>query len=154
MKLRNKKTGTIGRLHISGNSFLITEDNEANRLLTEYISLSSLLKEWEDYEELKDNDYWYIEPDGSIIQCHKPSYINHLLDGLKSIDNYFETREEAEKAVEKLRAWKRLKDKGFRSFSSNICGDDFVVTFKLTNHADYGQSMDDFDCIFDFGGEE
>ena len=68
-------------------------------------------------EELKDEEpkeYWYIESDGSIIQNHKPTYINHLLDGLKFIGNYFETKEEAEKAVEKLKAWKRLKDKGFR----------------------------------------
>lgn len=31
----------------------------------------------------------------------------------KEIGNYFETPEEAEQAVEKLKAWKRLKDKGF-----------------------------------------
>jgi len=41
----------------------------------------------------------------------------------KEIGNYFETKEEAEKAVEKLKAWKRLKDKGFineQVFSMNL----------------------------------
>ena len=56
--------------------------------------------------------------------------------------------------MERLRAWKRLKNKGLKAFSSEICGDDFVVKFKLTNHVDYGQSIDDFDCVFDFRGEE
>ena len=32
----------------------------------------------------------------------------------KETGNYFETKEEAEKAVEKLKSWKRLKDKGLR----------------------------------------
>lgn len=32
----------------------------------------------------------------------------------KQFGNYFNTREEAEKAVEKLKAWKQLKDKGFQ----------------------------------------
>lgn len=112
MKLRNKNTGKIGRVVIAGDSYLITEDNEENRLIGEYQYLKWLLEDWEDYKESK--DYWYIESDGSIIQNHKPTYINHLLDGLKSIGNYFGTLEEAEKAVEELKAWKRLKDKGFR----------------------------------------
>lgn len=30
------------------------------------------------------------------------------------IGNYFETREEAEKAVERLKAWERLKDAGLK----------------------------------------
>lgn len=66
----------------------------------------------------------------------------------------FETREEAEKAVDKLKAWRRLKDKGLKAFSAEIYGDDFVVSFKLTNHVDYSQSIDDFERIFDFGVKE
>ena len=31
----------------------------------------------------------------------------------KAIGNYFETKKEAERAVKKLKAWKRLKEKGF-----------------------------------------
>lgn len=44
------------------------------------------------------NDYW--------IPDEKPFN--------KEIGNYFETKEDAEKAVKKLKAWKRLKDNGFK----------------------------------------
>lgn len=108
MKLRNKKTGTIGRLHISDDSYLITEDNEANRLLTEYLSLSSLSKEWEDYEEPK--EYWYINLDGEIMFDNVE---DDTVKAMREIGNYFKTKEGAEKAVEKLKAWKRLKEAGY-----------------------------------------
>ena len=144
----------IGELLITDKHYAVSIGNGTSHTETAiYTSLGKLNEDWEDYDE---TETYFINAVGSVD-------INALADKrakenfykqLKVIGNYFETKEEAEKAVEKLRAWKRLKDKGFKSFSSNICGDDFVVTFKLTNHADYGQSMDDFDCIFDFGGEE
>lgn len=71
----------------------------------------------------------------------------------KEIGNYFETKEEAEKAVEKLKAWKRLKDKGFK-----FCGIDgdcirFSIDISKVNSTKekeelnkYGESL--------FGGEE
>jgi hypothetical protein len=109
MKLRNKKTGKIvDRLDITIREEGVVFNNDET-----YSSLAELIEVWEDYEEPKELDYWYIEANGEILQCHKPKYINHLLDRQKEIGNYFETREEAEKAVEKLKAWKRLKDKGF-----------------------------------------
>lgn len=109
MKLRNKKTGKIvDRLDITIREEGVVFNNDET-----YDSLAELNEEWEDAPE-EPKEYWYIETDGSIIQNHKPTYINHLLDALKSIGNYFETKEEVEKAVEKLKAWKRLKDKGFR----------------------------------------
>ena len=136
MKLRNKKTGEI------------TEANDWN-IIQEYDSLAKLNEEWEDYEEPK--EYWYIDADGSIIQNYKPDFINHLLDGLKSIGNYFETKEEAEKAVEKLKAWKRLEDKGFR-FSgfvyTELC-DYARVNIKATMRND--SINDDLELLF--GGE-
>ena len=103
-------------------------------------TLKGMNELFEDYEEPKSGikDVWF--PD--------------VVEGRNNVVISFEIREEAEKAVEKLKAFKRLKDKGFKAFSSEICGDDFVVSFKLTNHVDYSQSIDDFDCIFDFGGEE
>ena len=44
MKLRNKNTGKIGRVVIAGDSYLITEDNEENRLIGEYQYLKWLLE--------------------------------------------------------------------------------------------------------------
>lgn len=117
MKLRNKKTGEVVDLleivrldNLSNEFYLRLSDNEGRTFKVGFNSLSELNAEWEDYEEPK--EYWYIESDGSIIQNHKPTYINYLLDGLKVIGNYFETKEEAEQAVKKLKAWKRLQDAG------------------------------------------
>ena len=149
MKLRNKKTGKIGRVVIAGDSYLITEDNEENRLIGEYQYLKWLLEDWEDYKESK--EYWYIESDGSIIQNHKPTYINHLLDGLKSIGNYFETKEEAEKAVEKLKAFKRLKDAGFK-FKDFGRLNDCAFFIRATSNESWSELYDDLDLVF--GGEE
>jgi uncharacterized protein (DUF927 family) len=64
---------------------------------------------FEDYEEPK--EYYWIDYDGKV-KCFEDLY--EWQDKMKQIGNYFSSREEAEKAVERLQAWKRLKDKGFR----------------------------------------
>ena len=140
MKLRNKKTGEVRELPDG----FFCGDN-----------LKRIIEDWEDYEELK--KYWYIEPDGSIIQNHKPTYINHLLDGLKSIGNYFETKEEAEQAVEKLKAAKRLKDKGLTFCAWKITDDGCSVDVETTLDAEIVRAeqkyiTDDLNLLF--GGEE
>ena len=110
MKLRNKKTGEIGFLSITwglNDKILITDRNGVQ--LAKYNSLTELNEEWGDYEEPK--EYWYYNTTKNGIEK-----ITHLEDKEKDqeIGNYFHTKEEAEKAVEKLKAWKRLKDKGFK----------------------------------------
>ena len=72
--------------------------------------------DWEDYEEPK--EYWYINDlDGKPMKCElrycPVRDFDDWSEKRKKIGNYFETKEEAEKAVEKLKAWKRLKNKGF-----------------------------------------
>lgn len=59
-------------------------------------------------------EYWYIDTyEGTVIEKTVKHF--ELTDKEREeIGNYFETKEEAERAVEKLKAWKRLKDKGFR----------------------------------------
>ena len=96
MKLRNKKTGEInlGDLH-----------------LDDFNSLAELNDEWEDYEEPK--EYWFINNYDRIEKEKGPDDAWFVIK-LKEIGNYFETKEEAELAVRKFKAWKRLKDKGFR----------------------------------------
>ena len=105
MKIRNRKTGEIGNL-------VTTEDNQIEVINNEKLyvvnSLAELNEEWEDYEEKK--FIYYIDWKGNV---QVNSYDNDW-EKEKSIGNYFETREEAEKAVEKLKAVKRLKDKGFK----------------------------------------
>ena len=121
MKLRNKKTGEIVDTLCSdditkGLAFGI-DRHDGNPTMAYYNSLAELNKEWEDYEEPK--GHWYIN---SLGEVEKLAIDDRLTDAEKSfildshleIGNYFETKEEAELAVEKLEAWKRLKDKGFR----------------------------------------
>lgn len=108
MKLKNKKTGEIKECVVipvdsNGypNEYQVFEKGE---------SLAELNDEWEDYEEPK--DFYVVEQRG--IVGSRFSTDAEYVKKFKKIGNYFETREEAEKAVEKLKAWKRLKDKGFR----------------------------------------
>lgn len=70
--------------------------------------------DWEDYKE-EPKEYWCIDWTGGVnhiipLDDSHDKYENNK----KEIGNYFETKEEAEKAVEKLKAWQRLKDNGFR----------------------------------------
>lgn len=87
----------------------------------------------EDYEEPR--EYWYIDIDGEI---NSGDMEDDTVKDMRKIGNYFETKEETERAVEKLKAWKRLKDKGVKivgwDYSVNVdlngCafnGDDFIV---------------------------
>lgn len=99
MKLRNKKTGKIVKLeihHIGGK---------------EYDSLTEVNEEWEDYEEPKE---YYINSAGEIVEAGERFSDKAYDTSRKEIGNYFETEEEAKKALEKLKTWKRLKDKGFK----------------------------------------
>ena len=76
-----------------------------------YRSLKKLNEEWEDVPEGPKEYHWLRSGLGDICETKDTGTENDKFR--KSIGNYFETREEAEKAVEKLKAWKRLKDKGF-----------------------------------------
>lgn len=110
MKLKNKISGEI-------KEFALFDGNELQGGAT----LESLTEEWEDYEEPKepkDTNYWCIDSLGKI-EFH--STVLDEIDGTpnnamtrKIIGNYFDTREEAKQAVEKLKAFRRLEDKGFR----------------------------------------
>ena len=111
MKLKNKKTGEVATLTLSSNGeeLLLMKNNE---LVTHNVKLSDL-DEWEDMPE-EPKEYWYIDPMVCGVYFTKIKNDEDLCEFNKQIGNYFETKEEAEKAVEKLKAWKRLKDKGFR----------------------------------------
>ena len=99
MRLRNKKTGEI----------IILIDH----IFDNYASLAELNDEWEDVPE-EPKTFWAISWAGEPEEYDYKNTPEELKDMAKEIGNYFETKEEAEKVVERLRAWKRLKDKGFR----------------------------------------
>lgn len=116
-----------------------------------YRSLAELNEEWEDYEEPK--EYYCIdwtESDG----IYKTRYEDVRDDFNKEIGNYFNTREEAEKAVEKLKAWKRLKDKGIviRKLRHNENGGDMYWSCPSKTGINDKQIWLDLDLLF--GGEE
>ena len=153
MKLRNKKTGEIGTLIVDGAYKFVTnfavEDDAGNRL-GKYDSLAELNEEWEDYEEPK--EYWTI--DWSCIGVTTNRYSGDDIDDFnKSIGNYFETKEEAEKAVKKLKAWKRLKDKGFRFRWIDMQTGQIKYSFYLEVDQKITRKDED-DLLLLFGGEE
>ena len=101
MKIRNRKTGAIYNIE----DIEIVNNEEGIWLgMSLYKSLAELNEEWEDCEEKK--FIYYIDWKGNV---QVNSYENDW-EKEKSIGNYFETKEEAELAVRKLKAWKLLKD--------------------------------------------
>lgn len=108
MRLRNKKTGTIVDVLVNPTFTEYNRDGSVKNINT-FNSLAELTKEWEDYAEPK--EYWHIDDTG-VIQIGQ--VLSSEINMRKAIGNYFSSREEAERAVEKLKAWKRLKDKGLR----------------------------------------
>lgn len=116
--LQNKLTGEIGCLVCpfgkTPEKITVVEciDGKRGSKVWYYNSLAELNEEWCDYEEPK--EYWYIDPMVCGVYCTKIKKDEDLYNFNKEIGNYFSSREEAELAVRKLKAWKRLKDKGFR----------------------------------------
>lgn len=151
MKIRNKKTGDIVRV-----GFLSNDDGteigfrECNKnSLYFYNSLAELIEEWEDYVESK--EYWFID-DTSFTGINNGIDKNRKMENFdKEIGNYFLSLEEAEKAVEKLKAWKRLKDNGFK-FTGWEKHPDFTGDFRITASDEWNCSDKDLDLLF--GGEE
>lgn len=141
MKLRNKKTGKILKLQIH---------NIGGK---EYNSLAEINEEWEDYEETE--EYYCI--DWTEPGIYRTTYEGEWDDFNKEIGNYFSSREEAEKAVEKLKAWKRLKDKGFR-FDGWTIDDGLKISICTNLEGDniYSESEKEIRTNLNllFGGEE
>lgn len=102
MKLRNKKTWEVLKI------YPCIEDTESIKFMAEggkhyeYKSLADFNKEWEDAPE-EPKSYWFIN-----TACKEPIVHVHGEPGEmdKELGNHFETREEAERAYEKLKAWK------------------------------------------------
>lgn len=108
MKVRNKKTGEIQEWDTVG----LIDHNRISDVWVECGSIARLNEDWEDYEE---PNYWVVDyitcgVDNVIIDTKEPE----MDDFNKQIGNYFESKEEAEKAVEKLKAIRRLNKCGFK----------------------------------------
>ena len=148
MKVRNKESGEIQELTVdSQGGLLIEQDGEQIANLN---SLAELNEEWEDYEEPK--EYWYIDTYICERNCQTEGANVDRDNFNKEIGNYFETKEEAEKAVEKLKAWKRLKDKGFKVDLWDYDGGNYQERIKtgriLFRVKDYEENDKDLDLLF------
>ncbi len=151
MRLRNKKNGEIKPI-----VEVVIENLKKNGSTLNAISIDEIKEEWENYEEPK--EFYYIDADGYIkSQSVDDKDFNNIKDGVENlieIGNYFETEEEAEKAVEKLKAWKRLKDFG----CGFILDDHFTVKFvgpdatKIKSAEEQRSLSDAYKLLF--GGEE
>lgn len=149
MKLVNKNTTNtkvLGEIvPCNGNEYGCIAVKTDQGVTWYYRSLAELNEEWGDYEELK--EYWYIDWTPEIGVYHTRDVDSDADERQKEIGNYFNTREEAEKAVEKLKAWKRLKDSGFVFCGKGNCLD----TIKF-DYGPAGYNNQDFNILF--GGEE
>ena len=149
MKLRNKKTGGIGTLSTNAGSMYVVLDKNGVSL-GGYDSLAEVCEGWEDYDGPE--EYWFLN---SLGEATRPSNTDDWTpEGInyhKRIGNYFETKGEAEKAVEKLKAWRRLKNYGFRFTGWKR---DEVHYGDITITAGDWLSVDDKDLDLLFGGEE
>ena len=134
MKLRNKQTGEIATLTLSSNGeeLLLMKNNE---MVTRNVKLSDL-EEWEDYEEPKGTALRWI-----ILTLE--NFIENEPDD-KWID-----LEDCKQMLEKLKAWERLKDKGFK-FGRWQFLDDRSGVWVRGNYAP--DIVDELDILF--GGEE
>jgi hypothetical protein len=141
MKLRNKKTGEI----------VVFGEGVVDLTKIGCKNVAEMMEAgWEDYEP---KVVYYISWDGMVLNsADKTGWQN-----AKAIGNYFETEEEAEKAVEKLKAWKRLKDKGFDFagvFTENGVNE---IDFEISNGEKWNdEQIEEFedDLQLLFGGEE
>ena len=146
MKLRNKKTGEIGSLKPYGgeDGRIWVWIDRLSRPEYRYNSLAELNKEWEDYEEPKGKAlYWMILTLENFIE-NEP-------------DDKWVDLEDCKQMLKKLKAWERLKDKGF-SFNGWTIDDGLKISI-CTNFDSDGIYDDDkkeikSDLDICFGGEE
>lgn len=148
MKLRNKKTGeivdTLCRDDITKGLAFGIDHHDGNPTMAYYNSLAELNAEWEDYEEPKGKAlYWMILTLENFIE-NEP-------------DDKWVDLEDCKQMLEKLKAWKRLEDLGFKCsyHSSGYHRGTFTADFIFDE--DKLPIMDTFvakDLNLLFGGEE
>jgi len=146
MKLRNKKTGEI-----INSKELLTDEFMIDLFSKDFnyfnSKLGKICKEWEDYEEPK--EFWFVDSAGEVQDT---TYVtDYDKTNLRKFGNYFETKEEAEKAVEKLKAWKRLKDVGFKFKDFSRLNDQAYI-IRATSNESWTNLYDDLELLF--GGEK
>ena len=116
-------------------------------------NLAELNAEWEDAPEEPKKHYEILSM-GAVMEREDAEDEIFRNQGQKEIGNYFSSREEAEKAVEKLKAVKRLKDKGFKLKGWYMPKNTLNIEIDggFPKDVSLCDVMDDLDIVF--GGEE
>lgn len=139
----------------SGRIKVIAEPVRGGMITFYFETLKGMNEMFEDAPE-EPKEYWYIDWNG---EAGRSDIHDERTEQMKLIGNYFESKEEAEKAVEKLKAFKRLKDKGF-SFDpvdryEALCGNGFNIPITATMPPEaYTDTEVSKDLDICFGGEE
>lgn len=107
----------------------------------------NILEDW--FEEI--SGFWYIGEMGNIEYARLSR--KGIIGAYKRVGNYFKTIEEAVKALGKLEAWKRLKDKGFRFKNSSLDICCHTINFKVDNQYDMTDETSK-DLFLLFGGKD
>lgn len=141
MKLKNKISGEI-------KEFALFDGNELQGGAT----LESLTKEWQDYE---DEHLYVISIETQVgYECVLKDDYPTICDIAKELGIGFETEKEAQLVVRELKAWKRLKDKGFRFTKWTIPEEPKTPHIKLVIEAEMDVPDSPYDLDLLFGGEE
>lgn len=120
-----------------------------------YDDLKTFANDWEDYE---DEHLYVISAEISCgYECVLKDDYATLCDTAIELGIGFKTEEEAKKAVEKLKAWKRVKDGGitFKNWTTNQTGTiDCFATWgdNIPPSRKNPTLLDDLDLLF--GGEK
>lgn len=146
MKLRNKKTGDIGELSVwyradnkEIKEFGVIKENE--KFPTDYKSLAELNEDWEDYEE----------PKGSALDLMILTLTNFIEN---EPDDTLIDLEDCKQMLEKLKAYKRLKDKGFHFNGwDNTIGDDYYKPGQIVISLNGNPDWDEYESIDDIKDE-
>lgn len=109
-----------------------------------YDSIKDFTDHWEDAPE-EPKKHYEILGIGVVIERKNTGDEIFRNQNQREIGNDFETKEEAEKTVEKLKAWKRLKENGFKFTEWGVGFDNNLVI-----KAEYkrGQIYDDMNLLF------
>ena len=156
MKIKNKKTGEIVDLcegylgEVGCGEYIVVKPTACLNKEYRYDSWGKFVSEWEEYKEPK--EFWYIDADGAVEETR------YLTDDDKkdliAFGNHFETEEEAEKTLHKLKVWQMLQDEGFE-FSGWRERMDVCVGGHITIDAYLPSAYREWDCLdFLFGGKE
>jgi hypothetical protein len=165
MLLKNKKTGEIVKFHYLQTDYIsplvLTIMRNGKPVMNKYNSLTELNEEWEDVLE-EPKKHYEILAMGVVMEREDAEDEIFRNQGQREIGNYFLSREEAEKAVEKLKAITRLKKCGFKfegyADIDRANGGDIVIYAHVdipnNNLLEEAQPdmLKDLDLIF--GGEE